>query len=102
MEAMWCTRGTWKKKKRAEQTGADGSNNRKSKSLWLDPCQEAAAKSIACLRRNDGDRTMCQDYFQFVSPLPSLGASSSRSPVRYRSAFSNTMENPPSKTAAVC
>ncbi|KAH8900940.1 hypothetical protein GQ53DRAFT_740769 [Thozetella sp. PMI_491] len=36
----------------------------KSRSEWFDPCQEAAARSIACLRRNDGDRSMCQDYFQ--------------------------------------
>ncbi|KAK2073265.1 hypothetical protein P8C59_007556 [Phyllachora maydis] len=36
----------------------------KSKSKFLDPCQEAADKSIRCLRRNDGDRSMCQDYFQ--------------------------------------
>ncbi|KAK0610997.1 hypothetical protein B0T14DRAFT_394282, partial [Immersiella caudata] len=36
----------------------------KSRSEFLDPCQETAARSIACLRRNDGDRSMCQDYFQ--------------------------------------
>ncbi|EPE04159.1 cytochrome c oxidase-assembly factor cox23 [Ophiostoma piceae UAMH 11346] len=36
----------------------------KSKSEYLDPCQEAAAKSIRCLHRNGGDRGMCQDYFQ--------------------------------------
>jgi hypothetical protein len=38
--------------------------NRKSRSEFLDPCQETAARSIQCLRRNDGDRSMCQDYFQ--------------------------------------
>ncbi|KLU92392.1 hypothetical protein MAPG_11338 [Magnaporthiopsis poae ATCC 64411] len=36
----------------------------KNKSEWYDPCQEAASKSIQCLNRNGGDRTMCQDYFQ--------------------------------------
>ncbi|KAK1829310.1 hypothetical protein QBC39DRAFT_356736, partial [Podospora conica] len=38
--------------------------NSKSRSEFLDPCQEAAHKSIRCLHRNEGDRTMCQDYFQ--------------------------------------
>lgn len=38
----------------------------KSKSKWLDPCQEAASMSIKCLNRNGGDRAMCQDYFVFV------------------------------------
>ncbi|KAK3384910.1 hypothetical protein B0H63DRAFT_471873 [Podospora didyma] len=36
----------------------------KSLSAFLDPCQEAAARSIRCLNRNDGDRKMCGDYFQ--------------------------------------
>ncbi|CAK7246015.1 MAG: Mitochondrial copper homeostasis protein [Sporothrix thermara] len=36
----------------------------KSKSEYLDPCQEAAARSIRCLHRNGGDRALCQDYFQ--------------------------------------
>ncbi|KAK4192376.1 hypothetical protein QBC35DRAFT_485046 [Podospora australis] len=36
----------------------------KDRSEFLDPCQEAAAKSIRCLHRNGGDRTMCSDYFQ--------------------------------------
>ncbi|OAA61736.1 mtcp1 [Niveomyces insectorum RCEF 264] len=36
----------------------------KSKSEFFDPCQEAAAKSIKCLHRNGGDRSMCQTYFQ--------------------------------------
>lgn len=40
--------------------------NRKDRSVFLDPCQEAAAKSIRCLHRNGGDRTMCSDYFQLV------------------------------------
>ncbi|KAJ4394442.1 Mitochondrial copper homeostasis protein [Gnomoniopsis smithogilvyi] len=35
----------------------------KSKSKWLDPCQEAASMSIKCLNRNGGDRAMCQEYF---------------------------------------
>ncbi|KAK0712888.1 hypothetical protein B0T26DRAFT_602656, partial [Lasiosphaeria miniovina] len=36
----------------------------KSRSAFLDPCQEAAEKSIRCIHRNGGDRTMCSDYFQ--------------------------------------
>ncbi|KIH90962.1 hypothetical protein SPBR_01152 [Sporothrix brasiliensis 5110] len=36
----------------------------KSKSEYLDPCQEAAARSIRCLHRNGGDKALCQDYFQ--------------------------------------
>ncbi|KAK4112367.1 hypothetical protein N656DRAFT_679192, partial [Canariomyces notabilis] len=36
----------------------------KSRSEFLDPCQEAASRSIRCLHRNGGDRTMCGDYFQ--------------------------------------
>ncbi|KAF6838333.1 cytochrome c oxidase-assembly factor cox23 [Colletotrichum plurivorum] len=38
--------------------------NRKSKSEYFDPCQEFAQKSIRCLHRNGGDRSMCGDYFQ--------------------------------------
>ncbi|ROV89384.1 hypothetical protein VSDG_08656 [Cytospora chrysosperma] len=38
--------------------------NSKSRSEWLDPCQEAASRSIKCLNRNGGDRKMCQEYFQ--------------------------------------
>ncbi|KAK4241210.1 hypothetical protein C8A03DRAFT_12547 [Achaetomium macrosporum] len=34
------------------------------RSEYLDPCQQAAARSIRCLYRNGGDRTMCTDYFQ--------------------------------------
>ncbi|KAK1753347.1 hypothetical protein QBC47DRAFT_386163 [Echria macrotheca] len=36
----------------------------KSRSEFLDPCQDAAERSIRCLHRNEGDRSMCQDYFQ--------------------------------------
>ncbi|EAQ83122.1 hypothetical protein CHGG_10940 [Chaetomium globosum CBS 148.51] len=36
----------------------------KDRSEFLDPCQEAAARSIRCLNRNGGDRTLCSDYFQ--------------------------------------
>ncbi|SPQ24898.1 ae0ae3a8-f8dc-4f23-91f5-8e6eedf6e509 [Thermothielavioides terrestris] len=36
----------------------------KDRSEFFDPCQEAAARSIRCLNRNGGDRTMCTDYFQ--------------------------------------
>ncbi|RKF63402.1 Cytochrome c oxidase-assembly factor COX23, mitochondrial [Erysiphe neolycopersici] len=31
---------------------------------YMDPCQEAASRSMKCLRRNGGDREMCTDYFQ--------------------------------------
>ncbi|KAK3677700.1 Mitochondrial copper homeostasis protein [Recurvomyces mirabilis] len=31
---------------------------------YFDPCQEAADRSLKCLRRNGGDRGMCTDYFQ--------------------------------------
>ncbi|KAF2435236.1 hypothetical protein EJ08DRAFT_693119 [Tothia fuscella] len=36
----------------------------KAHSKYFDPCQDAASKSIKCLHRNGGDKTMCQDYFQ--------------------------------------
>ncbi|KAG0636967.1 cytochrome c oxidase-assembly factor cox-23 [Tuber brumale] len=36
----------------------------KASSQYFDPCQEAANRSIRCLNRNAGDRTMCFDYFQ--------------------------------------
>ncbi|KEZ46344.1 hypothetical protein SAPIO_CDS0649 [Scedosporium apiospermum] len=36
----------------------------KAISEYYDPCQEAASRSIKCLHRNGGDRTMCGDYFQ--------------------------------------
>ncbi|KAF7190350.1 Cytochrome c oxidase-assembly factor cox-23, mitochondrial [Pseudocercospora fuligena] len=32
-------------------------------SEYFDPCQEAADRSLKCLRRNGGDRAMCMDYF---------------------------------------
>ncbi|KAL1588218.1 hypothetical protein WHR41_02903 [Cladosporium halotolerans] len=38
------------------------SNKRYSE--YFDPCQDAANKSLKCLRRNGGDREMCQDYFE--------------------------------------
>lgn len=34
---------------------------------FLDPCQEAASRSLKCLHRNGGDRDMCTDYFQYVA-----------------------------------
>jgi cytochrome c oxidase assembly protein subunit 23 len=46
----------------------DGDVNSKDRSEFLDPCQEAAARSIRCLHRNGGDRSMCSDYFQSVHP----------------------------------
>jgi len=36
----------------------------KPKSAFLDPCQEAASRSIRCLHRNGGERAMCGDFFQ--------------------------------------
>ncbi|PKS06260.1 hypothetical protein jhhlp_007006 [Lomentospora prolificans] len=36
----------------------------KARSEYFDPCQEAASRSIKCLHRNGGDRTMCGEYFQ--------------------------------------
>ncbi|TDZ13861.1 Cytochrome c oxidase-assembly factor cox-23 [Colletotrichum sidae] len=36
----------------------------KSKSEYFDPCQEFAQRSIRCLHRNGGDRSMCGDFFQ--------------------------------------
>ncbi|CAI4216082.1 unnamed protein product [Parascedosporium putredinis] len=36
----------------------------KAISEYYDPCQEAASRSIKCLHRNGGDRSMCGDYFQ--------------------------------------
>lgn len=30
----------------------------------MDPCQEAAGKSLRCLHRNGGNKEMCSDYFQ--------------------------------------
>lgn len=45
-------------------TNAASETPRKSRSEYYDPCQEAASKSIKCLHRNGGDKTMCGDYFQ--------------------------------------
>ena len=39
---------------------------RKRNSEYFDPCQEAADRSLRCLRRNGGDRAMCQDYFEYA------------------------------------
>ncbi|KAK6361918.1 hypothetical protein TWF730_005626 [Orbilia blumenaviensis] len=36
----------------------------KEYSKFYDPCQDAANRSLKCLRRNMGDREMCTDYFQ--------------------------------------
>ncbi|UPX17719.1 Mitochondrial copper homeostasis protein [Ascochyta rabiei] len=36
----------------------------KAYSEYFDPCQEAADKSIRCLKRNGGERAMCSDFFQ--------------------------------------
>ena len=49
-------------------------NTRRSKrtSEYFDPCQEAADKSLKCLRRNGGDRSMCRDYFEYAMEHDSL------------------------------
>ncbi|KAI4800367.1 hypothetical protein E4T44_11522 [Aureobasidium sp. EXF-8845] len=36
----------------------------KFNSEYFDPCQEAADRSLRCLRRNGGDKTLCSDYFE--------------------------------------
>ncbi|OAL49224.1 cytochrome c oxidase-like protein-assembly factor COX23 [Pyrenochaeta sp. DS3sAY3a] len=36
----------------------------KAYSEYFDPCQEAADKSIRCLKRNGGERELCSDFFQ--------------------------------------
>ncbi|KAF8544794.1 hypothetical protein BDD12DRAFT_723069, partial [Trichophaea hybrida] len=41
----------------------------KKSSEYFDPCQEAAARSLRCLTRNQGDKDMCSDYFQYISSL---------------------------------
>lgn len=33
----------------------------------MDPCAEAAKRSIRCLNRNGGNKAMCQDYFEYVT-----------------------------------
>jgi cytochrome c oxidase assembly protein subunit 23 len=38
----------------------------KAYSEYFDPCQEAADKSLRCLKRNGGERAMCSDFFQSV------------------------------------
>jgi len=36
----------------------------KQHSEYVDPCQGVADRSLKCLRRNGGDRSMCMDYFE--------------------------------------
>ncbi|KAF1815482.1 hypothetical protein P152DRAFT_455196 [Eremomyces bilateralis CBS 781.70] len=35
----------------------------KQLSKYMDPCQEAANRSLKCLARNGGEKEMCNDYF---------------------------------------
>ncbi|KAG9548046.1 hypothetical protein KCU71_g7461, partial [Aureobasidium melanogenum] len=49
-------------KKAWEKGGAKYSS--KAYSEYFDPCQEAADRSLRCLRRNGGDKALCQDYFE--------------------------------------
>lgn len=44
-----------------EKSGSQFSSKRNSE--YFDPCQEAADRSLKCLRRNGGARDMCMDYF---------------------------------------
>ncbi|KAL1793151.1 hypothetical protein ACET3X_008133 [Alternaria dauci] len=45
-------------------TGSKASRfDNKAYSEYYDPCQEAADKSIRCLKRNGGERAMCSDFF---------------------------------------
>ncbi|KAI4735724.1 hypothetical protein E4T50_13755 [Aureobasidium sp. EXF-12298] len=41
-------------------------HHRKAYSEYFDPCQEAADRSLRCLRRNGGDKALCQDYFEYA------------------------------------
>ncbi|CAI9635017.1 hypothetical protein GT037_007957 [Alternaria burnsii] len=46
-------------------TGSKASKfDNKAYSEYYDPCQEAADRSIKCLKRNGGERAMCSDFFQ--------------------------------------
>ncbi|KAF3762773.1 hypothetical protein M406DRAFT_30528, partial [Cryphonectria parasitica EP155] len=49
---------------KSEDPWNEKTKENKSRSEWLDPCQEAASRSIRCLNRNGGDKAMCQEYFQ--------------------------------------
>ncbi|EXJ96402.1 hypothetical protein A1O1_01528 [Capronia coronata CBS 617.96] len=51
---------TWEKSKKTFE--------KKRSSEYYDPCQDFANRSIKCMHRNNGDRDMCQDYFQYVQP----------------------------------
>lgn len=53
---------------------ANRGRDRKSKSEFYDPCQEAAQRSYKCLYRNNGDKTMCADYFQCVFTSSIVGS----------------------------
>ncbi|KAF4127010.1 hypothetical protein GMORB2_0748, partial [Geosmithia morbida] len=57
------TRRRFETERREELTA-----RRKSKSEFYDPCQEAAQRSYKCLFRNDGDKAMCTEYFQYGVP----------------------------------
>ncbi|GAB7334568.1 hypothetical protein MBLNU13_g06547t1 [Cladosporium sp. NU13] len=48
--------GTWKK--------SQSKFSSKRTSEYFDPCQDAANRSLKCLRRNGGDRELCTDYFE--------------------------------------
>lgn len=45
------------------QLGLPVSSKRNSE--FFDPCQDFANASIKCLRRNNSDKEMCQDYFKY-------------------------------------
>jgi hypothetical protein len=45
--------------------------SRKRSSEFFDPCQDFADASIKCMRRNNSDKEMCQDYFKYDPLLKS-------------------------------
>ncbi|KAF2725602.1 hypothetical protein K431DRAFT_280961 [Polychaeton citri CBS 116435] len=51
------------KEKTVWEKGASQYKNKRY-SEYFDPCQEAADRSLRCLRRNGGDRSMCTDFFE--------------------------------------
>lgn len=58
---MSSTDGTLPESKEWKESGEQFLAKRNSE--YMDPCQEAANKSLKCLRRNGGQRDMCMDYF---------------------------------------
>lgn len=55
------------RKEQTLMTSAFNNPCSKQYSEFYDPCAEASKKSMKCLHRNGGDRSLCTDYFQSVS-----------------------------------